>query len=339
MAIILLPHTMVKAEEYEWVSDELIGENVVTEKRYRFYFENKHGEYVRLGQASSFQYEDENDVIYDNYSDWNTTCPPKDGYAIENGTEYNWQEIKPAHYIIIRNKGNQKIKINKIKTFNLNTQIKYYNSVCMTCSGFTEIGFEGYLRIKLAMSVYVKNISIYLDVSDNATFDILYSVDGSFDDNSIVAKVSGNSEQKEYKYNKDDYTIFNNYTQTFVSYDKKEDEFTKIISTKDVCRYKEIMTFRYNIERLYYDDNYYRNNSELTDLEIEDRKLFVKDPEDYKVYYRYMTDEEIREKERLLNDEKIEIVKTITNKPRYGIIFLIMFFMLIIYKKCRLKKR
>lgn len=338
LAIILLPQ-LVKAEEYEWVEDELTGENVVMENRYRFYFENRYGEYVKVGQASSFQYEDKNDIKYGNYSDWTTTCPVKEGYDIEYGTEYNWQEIKPAHYITIVNTGDETINIKEIRTFNIDTEIDYYNCSCSNCTGFNEIRSGGSLNIRLAMSVYVKNIGLYLEVNDNTNFNIIYSANYTIDTDSAVASVKGNSTQKEYRYNKDDYTIFNNYTQTYISYQKDEDEFTKIISTKDVCRYKEIMTYRYNIEKIYYDDNYYKSNSELFDLEISDRELFVKDLTDYKTYYRYMSEEEIKERERLRNNQTLEIVKTSTTKPKYIVLIPIVILGLIICKKCRLKKR
>ena len=73
---------VVKAETLteeigEWQEEKIEGTNVELQYRYRFYKDIEVGDYIRIGQVSEYDYEDKENIIYGEYSNYQTYCEEK----------------------------------------------------------------------------------------------------------------------------------------------------------------------------------------------------------------------------------------------------------------------
>jgi len=285
---------MVKANE--WQEEILNGENVETEYRYRFYKDKIEGEYVRVGVDTDYQYEEEGGV-YGEYSSYQSSCPSGEGYEVEYATKYVYQEILPVQYIKINNLSEQDLTIKNIEVRENDKLVSYEHFWCNMCSNDRNtINPGGTLMIKFEHSLRLKDLTFMLeftDVEDEVMYELVYSANSRYSAADLVALKQGNTNIVSYKYD-DSFYLYPNYSSIYTGYNIMVDDLIKIKSLEDVCRVREIMTYRYNVIKDYYDDNYYKDILELTDLAEEERFEYKKDLEDYKVFYRYKeTDEEL----------------------------------------------
>ena len=96
---------LVYAEEI-WTEEELKGDNVVSEYRYRFYEEVEEGEYLENNNNKKYEYNDESRNIYGEYSEWKSYCSTGDNIDIQRGLKFVYNEIIPINYLKIENNNN-----------------------------------------------------------------------------------------------------------------------------------------------------------------------------------------------------------------------------------------
>lgn len=294
-------------EENDWQEEQLYGDNVETEYRYRFYREYDYGDYVMLGQASEYQHEDKENIIYGDYSEYMDTCIEQEGYEIEKNIEYQYQELLPIQYVKITNTSDEVIKLKKIEINNFDTIVNYefYIGIDGNKKDLT-IKPKGYIIFWMSYSVPLRQFTFQLELENEfASYDITFSNNRYFNDDKLVAKVSGDTNRLVYKYD-NTFSLYENYTPVYTSYNINIDNFTKVISNKEVCRKREIKTYRYNIGKEYYDDNYYVSSDDLIYLEKEERLEFKKDENDYKIFYRYK-----KNNDKQLNDKTDNVLEEI----------------------------
>lgn len=275
-----------------WQEEVLEGEEIETEYRYLFYKDKKEGEYVRKGQDTNYQYEDVNNVKYGNYSKYKSSCPTDEGYEIEYATKYVYQEILPVLYIKVNNLSEENLTVKNISFKEKENLISYKYQSCNLCtSDKMTIYPGGTLLIKLEYSARLIALDFVLEFNEiekESLYELVYSANSLFTAGSLVALVQGNTKTINYKYNSNFY-LYPNYSSVYVGYNIKENNLLKINSKEEVCRTREIMTYQYNIIKDYYDNNYYKDISEL-DLSLEEQKNYKKDLENYKIFYRNKDD-------------------------------------------------
>lgn len=298
-----------------WTQEKLEGDNVIKEKRYRYYYLEKVGKYIRIDKESSYLFEDEDDIIYGEFSNWTSNkITPYDYLDIEYGTKYQYMELLPAQFIKIENITNNDIVINNIKTYNLTANLDYKIYSCTNCnSEKTVIYPEGEMVIWMPMSVLIKNLTFYFEVESSGCFNIIYSYDRNF--TKVVASTTGFPNSVAYKYDFN-FEIFDCYTNVLEGYNIVVDEFIKVIDTITVSRSREIYNFRYNYEKIYIDENYYRDIDDIDfdDLWLSKDRVYM-DEDDYKFYYRYLTyeEQEINDVVKVGEIDTINVTKPVSN--------------------------
>lgn len=324
----------VKANE--WQEEILEGNNVETEYRYRFYKERIEGEYIRIGTDNDYLYENKEDVIYSKYSSYETACPDEEGYEVEYATKYLYQEILPVQFVKITNLSNGELDVADISFIDNSKGFLFSYEIydCTDCynDNYT-INADGSLILKIEDSVSLRDLTFILEFFDNgneAEYELVYSFKEDFALKDLVASTIGNVSITNYQYD-DSYKLYYNYSSEQVGYDINIDELIKVNSTEKVCKVREIMTYHYNIIKDYYDNNYYKDITEITDLTEEDKLNYKKDLENYKIFYRYKNDINIEEKSEVNTTDNnfmsndIKLVKTGVEGRRENYNYLIIF--------------
>jgi len=278
-----------------WQEEKIEGENVITETRYRFYKETKTGEYLRKGIVSNYQYEDQNDIIYTDYSDYQNTCPTDKGYEVEYATKYEYQERLKVKYLKINNISQKNLSIKNLE-FKVNDEvINYTYYSCTKCnSDLTTINSTGVLIIELDTYVNFENLIVSLEfnnITSKLYYELQYSDDISFSVDHMIAILTANTLDINYQYKVNNFYLYPNYSEVYTEYDIEENDLMQNVVKEKVCKVREVKTYHYNKVKEYYDDNYYKDVSELTLLSNEEKLLFEKDLNDYKVYYLNTTNE------------------------------------------------
>ena len=272
----------VKAEEYsnwvEWLDDSIKYDNVQTETRYRFYKEEIEGEYLINDTLNKYMYNDIENYIYSEFSNWQEVCEVKDS-NIENKILYPYKKlIIDSNYIII-DEVNGEIGFNDIKIFSDGKEILFEIEECDNCTkDYSYMGREDKLILKLEETVPTKTLTFYLDAKKEYP-NVIYKLKTTWDKegNKLGIVKAANSNLKDYIPNE---RWFSNAMESDIMYSETpimEDDNTVVYPSKNMCRYQEKMTYYYNINKVYYDDNYYTNIDG-----------YIKDINDYKVYYRYL---------------------------------------------------
>lgn len=299
---------MDTVEANEFQEEVIEGPNVETEYRYRFYKEEKEGEYIRIGKDNNYMYEDKTDIIYSDYSEYQTSCKSDEGYETEYKTKYVYREILPVQYIKITNNSEEDLTVANIEPLENNNLLGYEIYKCINCMDRI-IAPYGQIIIELEKEVRFKDLEFILeffDLGNKINYELIYSNDNLFSTTSLVALTKSQSAVSNYLYS--DFRLFNNYTKDYIGYDIEKDELMYIVSEEKVCRTREIKSYHYNIIKKYYDDNYYKDIEELTNLTEEEKLEYKKDFEDYKIFYRYK------------EDNNLKLVKTgvTKKKPNYN---------------------
>lgn len=272
----------VKAEEYSnWVlelDDSIKYDDVQTETRYRFYKEEIEGEYLINDTLNKYMYNDIENYIYSEFSNWQEVCEVKDS-NIENKMLYPYKKlIVDSNYIII-DEVNGGIGFNDIKIFSNGEEILFEIEECDNCvKDYSYIERKDKLILKLEKTVPTKTMTFYLDAKKdypNVTYRLKTSWDKEVEKTGIVKVANSNLKDfipsNSWFYYSVESDIM--YSETPIM----EDDNTVVYPSKNMCRYQEKMAYYYNINKVYYDDNYYTNIDG-----------YIKDINDYKVYYRYL---------------------------------------------------
>lgn len=297
---------LVYAEEI-WTEEELKGDNVVSEYRYRFYEEVEEGEYLENNNNKKYEYNDESRNIYGEYSEWKSYCSTGDNIDIQRGLKFIYNEIIPINYLKIENNNNTELKINKVKIYNKDTILNDSLYSCVNCNNNKDTIYKnGYMVYQFSSEIKVGDIKFDIDIEgSDLEYNIILSNDETFSDKKLVSSLKGNSNNKSYKYN-NDFKLYRNFTDPITGYNISFERYYNISNTYNVCRYRYVKKYYYNILKVYFDDNYYKDVSELG-IPEESYDMYKKDLNDYKIYYRYKTLEELE------NEEDNIIVTPINN--------------------------
>jgi len=281
----------IKAEvKYsDWVTEldpNIEYEDVIEEKRYRFYKENKIGKYISINNnlESDYEYIDYENFIISDYSDWVMELDlNKEYYEIDTSSVYPYKKVGDTSYIHLFAFSHD-VSFNNIKVYESKEEIEYEFINCENCTDDYENVHKGEkIILKLDKTVDTSKISLYLKVNPDHAYKS-YSIGGSSDEDNKYKTFGRVVSINKINYIPDKIAVA--IATKFESMYSKEriesDIFTTVYEPIIMHRYKEKLVFHYNIEREYYDDNYYV-----------DIPNYIKDEENYKIYYKYLVKEYI----------------------------------------------
>lgn len=349
----------------EW-SDELLKKDYIEkEYRYRFYKENKQGEYVRISDNKTYQYEEIDNYIYSDYGEYQNICEEQEGIEIEQKTKYQYKKKYQVQYIKIIN--NNKDKNIIIKDFEVQEDTKVVNSKISNCVNCTIenddyiINSIGVMTIELENAIDIDKMIINLNFENNDP--VSFTLDLRHKDDSerkhLVSQTTSNTSISEYKINSN-YYISSLYDPTvYTDYDITLNKYIQVIKKENVCRTREKMIYKYNITKEYYDENYYKSLDDIENMSEEEKQKYQKDTEDYKIYYRYIEENDnnldnsneendnnidnsneekedeinntiIKNKEEIINDNELKLVKTGIEENILNYDFLILYILILL---------
>lgn len=271
----------VSAVTYDvWTERKEESDNLVYETKtlYKWYKEEKKGEYLLYDIVlDKYPYNDTTDTILSEYSKWENTCPKSEYRNIEYKDITKYKTIKKIKYMKIENiSKNNKIEEIIIKSHNKNINYKvidYSDNYIPSDNYFYTTAYaifaleeecdanDLYLYLKTNEIYDFFSVYFYHDLEEDYIFSKHYTFTGI--DNFI---------DKEW-INKNNQNL---YTDIIEGENIIENDFTKIINTDRKCRYQDVLTYHYNIEKIYYDDEYHEN--------VEG---YLKDYATKKVLYKY----------------------------------------------------
>lgn len=294
----------------EWMSEKPESNNIVSEYRYRFYEEVIEGEYLTSNLDNKYQYVDYDNILNDNYSAWTSSCE-KESTSKEEKTRYTYKELKKINYIKISNPFYYEMTINNISLSNA----KYFIRERVNCNNNNTIDekFEpviinknGYIILELDRELSLEDFLIDILVKYNNTEYYIYlSNTFDFEEDSLIAKIKAISSINTYSKDSS-WKLYDNYITNLTTFDFVKKSDNELLKEEIVCRYKEdIKYYFYNINKIYFDDNYYKD---VSDLGIPESAydMYKKDTEDYKIYYRYKTKEEIANNINFINETPVK---------------------------------
>lgn len=284
-------------------------------------------------------FEDETKIEYDEYSGWSSEyCNySKDYYVIENKVITTYDKLDKVKYIRLNNASTTCQNITCIDEIKI-----YYNHEELSHKILSN-NYRGIL-IELPNYYEPEKLLFYLDTTH---LNVIY-----LSKNKDIPPITISSPASAEKIR----VLDDNWQATDESYINMETEgevpnipLIKNIKRQYICRIKEIKTYRYKIEREYYDDNYYtyleNYTPDINDYVIYYTKELPKHKEIIKEVivpkiekeYVYLNDENNNECESLTNNEEKVIYKTkyidkIKNKiPLIGYVIFIALFLIIIF--------
>jgi hypothetical protein len=307
---LLLFNIKAYALENVYQEEKLIGDNVETEIRYKWYKDVRlDGDYY-LEESNSINYPyidyNDNKTIE---SDWSFDKPIDiKNRTIEQRSMYKYKEIKPIRYINFFEMAGSSwnLKISELNIYIDNQKIDYFIN-CTKCSN----NYEQYINDNNIYqdNVYVYNwYEIYIDLKgyyDPSKIKIeLYVYDQilSYKTFSIVANNNGTTGMinQQYYYQKiydeffcnniyeiKKYTLLLNennvynpeWTDYKYSLDYQTNSYSQKVEPVNQYRYIDRIYKYYKIDRQYFDDNYYKASPS---------EEYIQDENDYKIYYRYI---------------------------------------------------
>jgi len=343
-----------KALEYGVWTDKLEDDITISYSEttmYKWYQEKINGEYLLYDiEIEKYPYNDLNNYVLGQFSNWQDECITNDYRLIENKDIYYYKQVKKIQYIKLENisKNHQ---VDNINIYENNKKINY--EIIKASEGYNGNYFKtsSYIIIKLDDFYNYNDISVEILSKENYRFYKMYlyhKQDETYlaENKQVITNVKTTKEDNiiNEKYE-------NIYTDVLTSEDIDIlDENIILIDKKTLCRYQDKLTFHYNIEKIYYDDNYH----EYIDGYIKDEKTAKK-------FYKYEnllgknniiqidTNNDIIKNNNIikLNKNKKETInenkkENKTNKNTLNIIILISISFLIIVtitiikiKKCR----
>jgi len=281
----------VKADYYSnWQEEVPNVDEYEKEIRYRYYKEERIGTYYTVGVDSSnlYKYEDSNDIHYASFNNWQNTCDVDSNvYDIERAYVYPYKTIQNVRFIRLTNFSSD-TKIENLKIYIDNEEIDYEIRLCSNCT-LDNLTNDSIVIIDTLNYYEVQTISIDISLKalNTINYQITFSMQASARTYSAI--FNANSNITTYKASSNNvsgatYTSSYLYSTEVIN----EDFYNIVYSGQYMCRYRDIMTYRYNINKVYYDDNYYSESPS---------EGLVKDNEDYKTYYRYLVIEDNTDKE------------------------------------------
>lgn len=273
---------IVKADE--WQEEKIEGENVITEYRYRYYFERKDGEYLVSDTEGKYEFVDDNNVKYGEYSEWTEDC--SSDYDILYGSEDKYQTIAKINIIMLKNVSDKQMNIKSIKIYDNDTLINHniLGGINVNVNN-NIINTGGLLIISLENPLEFINHNIHIDLDNrNLNYQLYLNKQRGMSDSDVIAIIDGKSSIKKYNKNSN-YVMKPLNGDILTGYNIQNDKYHKVLSSEEVCKYREIKKFNYNIHRTYIDDEYYAS---IDDINVTDnlKSELKKDEDDYKIFYK-----------------------------------------------------
>ena len=253
------------------------------ELRYRWYKEEIVGEYLLEDTLNKYQYSDKNKYIYSDYTDDFKLLDNKidlndSSREYELMTKYYYKKPLKINYISLGNFTGS-IDIDKVIIYYKNTLIGYASS---NYYGTDWDGMKGnfdtfsFISFWLGEKYDAKDISVEIitkSIDNLVNYELRYAISSNDINDAIVIEYKASN--KESKYIPDNtWDILKLDDKIYESNVKDLDnEIYVMHSMKVYYRYRNKLIYYYNINRKYYDDNYYVNMDG-----------YLPDYNDYKVY-------------------------------------------------------
>lgn len=237
------------------------------EIKYKFYKEIVDFKYYPKGELLEGYQEDENNIQYSDYTRWQDNCIVNDNKEIEYKNEYTYSEIKKVGSIKIFDFSQERDQTGII-VYEGNKKINYQN----VSPSWNEI------HLKLDNYYNASDLLIYAFFLNKVDYTITIYSDYDFQEPILTRRITRSNfynvivDSKFYVYP-------DAYIEKTYDIELEDNFFRKKITENTKCRYRNILTYRYKIDREYYDDNYY-----------DDIPGYQKDYEDYKIYYQKVID-------------------------------------------------
>lgn len=308
-AIMMLP-VGVKAEDVvNWQEkDENMQDDAIVENRYRFYKEEKEGEYLQNFDEleSKYQYKDSNDIKYLEYGSWQSTCDVDSNiFMVEDKQLDSYQKVLPTRFMILSDFSKDS-KIKNIYIYNDDELVDYQFLSCPNCvDNLLDIDKNKILKIYYDKFIEVDSLKVEIEFEDSdIEYLLTFSNDANMNKISLQKEVSSND--IEFIFDK---SWLDNSTYGEIFYEVvpiEVNDFIKYLGKISMCRYRKYLVYNYNLNKVYYDNNYY------TDVDG-----YIKDENDYKIYYKNKEKEEDSEviftknsiEDEIEEQNKIEVVK------------------------------
>ncbi len=266
----------------------LIGSNICLaedkyEIRYRWYKDEIEGEYLLEDTSNKYQYKDNNKYIYSDYmSDFklldNDIDLNDNTREYELKTIYNYKKPLKIDYVNLGNFSDS-IDIEKVNIYYKDTLLDYYVPIFYgtdwdgTRGNFNEFS---YISFGLGRKYNCEDISVEIITKPTdkvINYEIRYDI--GFNDNSDrnVIKYMASSQESKYAPSNNWNILMYEDKIYESSAEELKGKLYVIENVRIYYRYHNKLVYYYNINRKYYDDNYYTNIDG-----------YLPDYNDYKIY-------------------------------------------------------
>lgn len=324
--------------KYKWFKEEVVE-----------------GKYHKKGEILSEYIEDSYNIAYGDYTDWNPKyCEySKEFYLIESKVDRRrYKMVRPIKYIILENLETD----DEIKVFYQKQELKY-------------------TKQELSSNKIILNLDEKYDV-DKLWFyintDIPYKITLTAYNNIDLPSLSKEVTSSFILFPDETWIQKTNiYVDIYTSSNLEENVFTELIEEHNTCRVREIQTYRYKTNKIYYDDNYYEyiegyipdysdyiieyikelptNTIEITKTETKtvDKYIYLEVPNANKINQEELQSSELipefnsenSNESKETNIEKIKYIdKKIYKVPKKIYIAIILLFLIIIIQTIKLLK-
>lgn len=239
-------------------------------KKYRFYKDDKVGEYVLRGSAYKYPYVDNDDIRYGEYGSVKDVCDKdKD---VKDVTMYPYQKLKGIEYVLVYN-NSRSINIEDIHIYSKDNELKYE---VVNTSNYKDniLGVNGSIYLKIESVIEYMDFNIVINSKDFSRIIMYKTYTSSYEELTDITTIVNQEENK---------LPINNLSSKYYTDIMYSNVYTKddgVIWHNPVtkCMDRDIYVYNYKVDRKYLEGYY-------TDYEG-----YIKDVDDYKVYYRYVLD-------------------------------------------------
>lgn len=276
-------------------SSELV--NVQVERRFRWFREEKVGEYRNiLGNNTSFKFVDMSNSMAGQFSEWSEEEPSlEQNRVIETKVAYKIKRPKPIRNISIVNTLPGVLGIDNVDIYYMDKKIDY--EMYFDCADEDlNISYTGSIKIDLNEYYDLQKIKVIIsgiEYNNVEEFTVLASVPSSDNTYQIVYYSTNITDgNNNVELTADDWIGASvKYYEEELVLEKPDNESLTKIQEVNLYRYQDPLFYFYNINKKYI-DGYFVNYPN-----------FIKDESDYKDYYRYQVRDKIEiSKDILITD-------------------------------------
>lgn len=290
LILLIIFTTPVYANDLEsWQETKINDENLIEEVQYRYkwYKEEKIGEYLKEN-TKNYKYIDKDNIKYGEYSTYLKTCPNNEWTEIKYEKLYPYQTLKKIKYLKFNVTYNP-IVINNIEIYINNERTYDYYT---TYNGKSTYYNNSNLEFIFNQEYDASDIKIVLDSDIKYPYQDIVTASYYTIDNKELFKTHFRNNKESVIVNPliEEYTNEIKYEKSIANIEKIK--WAKIYILENLCKYRYKYQYYYNINKQYYDDNYYTNIDG-----------YIKDESNFKIFYRYTKKQEVI-KNNNLNIEK-----------------------------------